>query len=400
MTDPSVTSKPSAAPHVEAAGITRIYPARDGQDAVHALGPLDLALPRGEFFAVVGPSGCGKSTLLEILAGLTVPSAGTVRFEGKALAGDVPDGVGVVFRRMRRSRGSRCSTMSRSACAARARTRRRSGAGSTTRSRSWGSVSSRAPIRPAVGRHAPARLHRTHLGAATASDLLDEPFGALDQQTRLLMGDEVLRLWRETGATILLITHALDEAAMLSDRVGVMSARPGCFIDLVTDRLAARARQPHRRRPGVRRDHGAALVASARRVDEVSREVPWEKHGRSISGLVGRVMSRAGWIRLLVVAGAALLLELLCRGGVIKPLTMIPPSAMLAALVGLIRAGKITADVTKTLGNVALACGLAVVVGFALGVTIHSMRGCGARSSRCSRATTRCRSSSSIRCSS
>src|SRR4029077_10658553 len=63
--------------------------------------------------------------------------------------------------------------------------------------------------------------------------LLDEPFGALDQQTRLLMGDEVLRLWRETDATVFLITHALDEAAMLADRIGVMSARPGRLIDIV-----------------------------------------------------------------------------------------------------------------------------------------------------------------------
>ena len=63
--------------------------------------------------------------------------------------------------------------------------------------------------------------------------LLDEPFGALDQQTRLLMGDELLDLWRLTDATVFLITHSLDEAALLSDRIGVMSARPGVFIDLV-----------------------------------------------------------------------------------------------------------------------------------------------------------------------
>jgi NitT/TauT family transport system ATP-binding protein len=63
--------------------------------------------------------------------------------------------------------------------------------------------------------------------------LLDEPFGALDQQTRLLMGDEVLSLWRATGATIFLITHSLDEATLLSDRVGIMSARPGRFLDII-----------------------------------------------------------------------------------------------------------------------------------------------------------------------
>ena len=89
--------------------------------------------------------------------------------------------------------------------------------------------------------------------------LLDEPFGALDQQTRLLMGDELLRLWRETKATVLLITHALDEAALLSDRVGVMSARPGCFHRPGFDRLGVRPRQPHRLRPGLRRADGPAL---------------------------------------------------------------------------------------------------------------------------------------------
>jgi NitT/TauT family transport system ATP-binding protein len=62
---------------------------------------------------------------------------------------------------------------------------------------------------------------------------LDEPFGALDQQTRLLMGDELLKLWRHIGTTIILITHSLDEAAMLSDRVGIMSSRPGHFMDMI-----------------------------------------------------------------------------------------------------------------------------------------------------------------------
>jgi NitT/TauT family transport system permease protein len=85
-------------------------------------------------------------------------------------------------------------------------------------------------------------------------------------------------------------------------------------------------------------------------------------------------MSRAGWLRLLVVGTAVLLLELVCRTGIITPLTMIPPSAMAAALIALIGTGRFTADIVKTLGNVVLAGALAVVVGFSVGVLIHAMR--------------------------
>ncbi len=77
--------------------VTRIFPAVEPQKLVHALGPLDLDLRRGEFFSVVGPSGCGKSTLLDLIAGLARPTAGTITFEGCPVAGEVPDGIGVVF---------------------------------------------------------------------------------------------------------------------------------------------------------------------------------------------------------------------------------------------------------------------------------------------------------------
>ena len=149
--------------------------------------------------------------------------------------------------------------------------------------------------------------------------LLDEPFGALDQQTRLLMGDEVLQLWRKTGATVFLITHALDEAAMLADRIGVMSARPGPADRHRRDRLAARPRQPHRRRRRVRRDHRPAVEVAARGIDEGDRQARWRGPTmKPVGALADRPSSSA----------SSRLLEVLCLAGVIDKLTMQPPHIM------------------------------------------------------------------------
>jgi len=220
--------------HVVLRNVSRIYPGGAKQRPVHALGPLDLTLNQGEFFSVVGPSGCGKSTLLEVIAGLAAPSEGAITFEGAPVEGGVPAGVGVVFQE---DASFPWLTVEDNIAFG----LRRVGVDA-------GEV--RRRVQYAVGfmglkefaRAYPAQLsggmrQRVCIARTLVMQprliLLDEPFGALDQQTRLLMGDELLRLWRETGATVLLITHALDEAAMLADRVGVMSARPGRFIETV-----------------------------------------------------------------------------------------------------------------------------------------------------------------------
>jgi NitT/TauT family transport system ATP-binding protein len=223
-----------SASHAALKGITKIFPAAGGHGQVHALGPIDLDIPKGEFIAVVGPSGCGKSTLLEILAGLTPPSSGTIMFEGRAIGGEVPDGIGVVFQ-------EDASLPWLSVWDNIAFGLRRAGtdAGEIKRrvqeALSFMGLDGFAHAYPAQlsgGMRQRVCIART-LVLQPRLILLDEPFGALDQQTRLLMGDELLRLWRTTSATILLITHAIDEAVMLADRVAVMSARPGRFIDEV-----------------------------------------------------------------------------------------------------------------------------------------------------------------------
>jgi NitT/TauT family transport system ATP-binding protein len=218
--------------HVALRGVTRVYPARAGQGEVHALGPVDLELARGEFFAVVGPSGCGKSTLLDVIAGLSPATAGEVTFENTRVKGQVPPGIGVVFQEDATfpwlNVYDNIAFGLRQAGAAEVAAQ----VGYALEFMGLKDFARAYPAQLSGGMRQRVCIART-LVLKPRLILLDEPFGALDQQTRLLMGDELLRLWRETGATILLITHSLDEATMLADRVGVMSARPGRFLDVI-----------------------------------------------------------------------------------------------------------------------------------------------------------------------
>jgi NitT/TauT family transport system ATP-binding protein len=210
-------------------GVTRVYAGK-----VHALGPIDLELRSGEFFSVVGPSGCGKSTLLDVVAGLSPATEGRITFEGKPVAGSVPEGVGIVFQ-------DDASFPWLSVWDNIAFGLRRTGVRGDALAKKVDYAVEFMGLKP-FAKARPAQLsggmrQRVCIARTLVLEprliLLDEPFGALDQQTRLLMGDELLRLWRETGASVLLITHSLDEAAMLSDRVAIMSARPGRLIEII-----------------------------------------------------------------------------------------------------------------------------------------------------------------------
>ncbi len=219
------------AAHLSLAGVARSYPGVDGRQPLHALGPLDMAVDAGEFVAVVGPSGCGKSTLIDVVSGLAPASEGVVRFEDRLVAGQPPDGIGVVFQQDAsfpwltvagnigfglRRRGVAATIVADKVAAAIALM-------------GLSDFADAYPAQLSGGMRQRVCIART-LVLEPRLILLDEPFGALDAQTRLFMGDELLKLWRTSGASVVLITHSLDEAALLADRVLVMSARPGRIV--------------------------------------------------------------------------------------------------------------------------------------------------------------------------
>ena len=222
------STTPPTAPQLEVDQVSRRFAdPRNAGATIEALQPIDLAVERNDFLSILGPSGCGKSTLLRIVAGLDTPTAGRVLLDGRPVTRPGADR-GMVFQSYTlfpwlTVRDNICFGLREKGMAAAAQNERS------------------AYFIDRVGlagfeQHYPKQLsggmqQRTALARALANDpeilLLDEPFGALDNQTRTLMQELLLGIWEADRKTVLFVTHDIDEAIFMANRVVVFTARPG-----------------------------------------------------------------------------------------------------------------------------------------------------------------------------
>ncbi len=201
-----------------------------GADSYCAVETIDLNVRDGEFVAIVGPTGCGKSTLLNVVAGLLAPARGRALVRGRQVAGVDAD-AGYLFQQDAlmpwKTALDNVSVALEVAGVARAEARERA--------RAWlarvglARFTARYPHQLSGGQRKRVALAQV-LIRNPAILLMDEPFGPLDAQTRGLMGDLLLKLWSDDRKAVLFVTHDLEEAIALSDRVVVMAAGPGSRI--------------------------------------------------------------------------------------------------------------------------------------------------------------------------
>ncbi|WP_375256492.1 ABC transporter ATP-binding protein [Streptomyces sp. PKU-EA00015] len=206
---------------------------------VTALKDIDLEVPMGQFVAIVGPSGCGKSTLLKLVAGLLAPSSGEVLLGGERVRGPRHD-IGYVFQRaaLLEWRSARRNILLQ------AEMRRMPAQAGRRRADELIAMTGLSGFEDALPHELSGGMQqRVALCRALLHEppvlLMDEPFGALDALTREQMNTELNRIWRETGTTVLLVTHSISEACYLADRVVVMSPRPGTVTEIIDVGLPA-----------------------------------------------------------------------------------------------------------------------------------------------------------------
>jgi len=212
--------------------------------SVRALADTSLDIARGELLCLIGPSGCGKSTLLNVIGGLLTPSNGTVQVAGKPVRGPMPHEIAYIFQENALfpwntvdenvRLGMLFQGVPKAEHAARAR--------KSLEAVGLAEFADHYPGQLSGGMRQRAALARA-LSLQTGILLMDEPFGALDEQTRMILGEDLSVLLASTEKTIVFVTHSLGEAVFLADRVAVFSARPGTIKKII------KVDEPHPRKP-------------------------------------------------------------------------------------------------------------------------------------------------------
>ncbi len=212
--------------------VKKIYQSRSGE-AVEAVGDATIAVGAGEFVSIVGPSGCGKTTLLKIIAGLVPRTSGTVRIGEREVSGPRKD-VGFVFQtsNLLPWRTILQNVVLPAAVQRRSKSEYRTAAQRLLANVGLADFEDSYPSELSGGMQ-----QRVGICRALVTDpgvlLMDEPFGALDAMTREHMNLDLMRIWGESGKTVVFVTHSIPEAVLLSDRVIVMSARPSRIVETI-----------------------------------------------------------------------------------------------------------------------------------------------------------------------
>jgi NitT/TauT family transport system ATP-binding protein len=232
---------------IDLKGVSKTFKTKTG--SVQALGRVDAQVPEGEFLCVVGPSGCGKSTILKIISGLLPPSEGSVEVFGERVTGTYRD-VGFVFQNpvLLKWRTVLDNVLFPIEILRLPRRKFVKRAQELLELVGLGAFESSYPHQLSGGMQQRAAIARALIHDPRLL-LMDEPFGALDQITREQMNIELARIWAETGKTTVLITHSIEEAVFLGDRVMVMAPRPSRVASVVPVDLMRPRRGPDRQTP-------------------------------------------------------------------------------------------------------------------------------------------------------
>jgi NitT/TauT family transport system ATP-binding protein len=211
---------------------------------VRALLDTSIDVARGELLCLIGPSGCGKSTLLNVMGGLLTPSGGTVEVSGKPVHGPMPADIAYVFQENALFPWNTVfeNVMLGMLFQGVPKAEREMRARKSLEAVGLSEFSDHYPAQLSGGMRQRAALARA-LSLETPILLMDEPFGALDEQTRMVLGEDLSVLLSRTDKAIVFVTHSLGEAVFLADRVAVFSARPGTIKQVIS------VDEPHPRRP-------------------------------------------------------------------------------------------------------------------------------------------------------